>query len=658
MQSIEQSFNQDLNGDGRLGPVTTNVETVGSTTLAAVADSYFLYAHNTIIGPQLRYLGAYAAAGQFGAWAAFAAEQTASGYQVAWRNGGADQYLVWNTDSSGNWLSQTGVMSGFSATMELLEPSFHQDLNGDGVTGAVTTTVESAGATTLLKVGINYLFGGLAGPQLKISGGSVAVGQFGAWTPLGAEQAGSNYQVVWKNGSADQYLVWTTDGNGNFLSQGAVLSGTSLALESLETTFNQNFNGDGTTGVVTTVIESFGVTTLAQVANTYSLYAHNTIIGPQLKLSGAAVTVGQFGAWTPLAVEQAVSNYQIVWKNGGADQYVVWTTDSNGNFLSQGAVLSGTSLALESLEPTFGQDLNGNSAIGVVAAGIESVGATDLVRLANTYSLNAHGAPTGQQLKLSGAAVTVGQFGAWTPLGAEQTGSNDQIVWKNGGADQYVVWTTDSNGNFLSQGAVLSGTSLALESLETTFHQDFNSDGTTGVVTSVMKSFGATTLDQVANTYSLYAHNTIIGPQLKISGAAVTVGQFGAWTPLGAEQVAGGGYQVAWKNGGNDQYVVWNTDSSGNYLSQSAVVSGSSPTVRSLKSGFNQDLNGNGVIGSITLMTSSSESAAEVGPVSSGTLTLLTNYMASAFVPPAGQSAGAVAATQSSDQEFLTKPAA
>ena len=109
--------------------------------------------------------------------------------------------------------------------------------------------------------------------------------------------------------------------------------------------------------------------------------------GPQLKLSGAAVTVGQFGAWTPLAVEQTASNYQIVWKNGGADQYVVWTTDSNGNFLSQGAVLSGTSLALESLEPTFGQDFNGDSAIGVVAAGIESVGATDLVRLANTYSL-------------------------------------------------------------------------------------------------------------------------------------------------------------------------------------------------------------------------------------------------------------------------------
>jgi serralysin len=131
VQSLEQSFNQDLNGDGRLGPLTTNVETAGSTSIALVADSYFLYAHNTIIGPQLRYAGAYAAAGQFGAWAAIAAEQITGGYQVAWKNNGAaDQYLVWTTDTNGNWLSQTGVMSGFSATMGL-EPTFGQDLNGD-----------------------------------------------------------------------------------------------------------------------------------------------------------------------------------------------------------------------------------------------------------------------------------------------------------------------------------------------------------------------------------------------------------------------------------------------------------------------------------------------------------------------------------------------
>ena len=44
-------------------------------------------------------------------------------------------------------------------------------------------------------------------------------------------------------------------------------------------------------------------------------------------------------------------------------------------------------------------------------------------------------------------------------------------------------------------------------------------------------------------------------------------GQFGAWTPIGAEQTASG-YDVAWKITGADQYTVWNTDSSGNYIVQ------------------------------------------------------------------------------------------
>jgi hypothetical protein len=89
----------------------------------------------------------------------------------------------------------------------------------------------------------------------------------GAWTPLGSVQIGGGYQVVWKNGAADQYVVWTTDVSGNFLSAGSVMSGGSLALESLETTFGQDLNSDGTVGVVTTVIEAFGSTDLKQLAD-------------------------------------------------------------------------------------------------------------------------------------------------------------------------------------------------------------------------------------------------------------------------------------------------------------------------------------------------------------------------------------------------------
>ena len=43
--------------------------------------------------------------------------------------------------------------------------------------------------------------------------------------------------------------------------------------------------------------------------------------------------------------------------------------------------------------------------------------------------------------------------------------------------------------------------------------------------------------------------------------------------PVGAEQ-AGSGYAVAWKNTGADQFSVWSTDSSGNFVSNTAPVSG------------------------------------------------------------------------------------
>jgi hypothetical protein len=71
--------------------------------------------------------------------------QTASGYDVAWEIPGANEYTVWNTDSNGNEISDTiGIVSGTSYALESLEPTFNQDLNGDGVIGPTTI---AAGAT-------------------------------------------------------------------------------------------------------------------------------------------------------------------------------------------------------------------------------------------------------------------------------------------------------------------------------------------------------------------------------------------------------------------------------------------------------------------------------------------------------------------------------
>jgi hypothetical protein len=130
--------------------------------------------------------------------------------------------------------------------------------------------------------------------------------------------------------------------------------------------------------------------------------------------------------------------------------------------------------------------------------------------------------------------------------------------------------------------------------------------------------------------------------------------------PIGAEQIAGG-YEVAWKVPGADQYSVWTTDSSGNLLSNpTGVVSGSSWALQSLEPSFHQDLNGDGTIGPVTTVIEASGSTGEISNGSSGqvNLALLTNYLASTFVTPAGEGTGAVVAAQASDQEFLAKPIA
>ena len=99
--------------------------------------------------------------------------------------------------------------------------------------------------------------------------------------------------------------MWTTDSNGNYTGNliGAV-SGNSYALESLESVFNQDLNGDGTVGLTTTVIQTdtnaFGSTSLTEVANVYFYLDGSSGSGPALKYAGSNVTVGEFGGWTPI----------------------------------------------------------------------------------------------------------------------------------------------------------------------------------------------------------------------------------------------------------------------------------------------------------------------------------------------------------------------
>jgi hypothetical protein len=501
------------------------IETSGSTSLMQFGTNFYLYGGGT--GPELKYSGAAVVAGQFGGgWAPIAAEQTASGYDVAWKVLGSDQYTVWSTDSNGNFVSYlTGIASGSSTALESLETSFHQDLNGDGTIGVRSTVIESYGSTALTEVANNfYLYTGGAGPELKYFGTAVVDGQFGGgWAPISAEQTASGYVVAAKVSGSDQYTVWSTDGNGNYVSNlTGIVSGSSTALESLETTFHQDLNGDGTIGIRSTVIETNGSVSLTEVGNNFYLYSGGS--GPELKYSGAPLVDGQFGGgWAPIGAEQTANGYVLAAKISGSDQFTVWSIDSNGNFVSNlTGIVSGHGTTLEAVETTFHQDLNGDGTIGIRSVTLESDGSTSLTEVGNNFYLYAGG--SGPELKYSGVAVVDGQFGGgWTPVAAEQTASGYDVAWKVAGADEYTVWSTDSDGNYVSYlTGFVSGTSTSLESLETTFHHDLNGDGTIGAPVSgtapALAGTNSGAMDFNGATLTLDAPSTFSGQIVGFAG--------------------------------------------------------------------------------------------------------------------------------------------
>ena len=196
------------------------IESFGSTSLVEVGTNYFLYPVGGSSGPELSSSGAPVVAGQFGAWAPIGAEQTANGYEVAWKLTGADQYTVWATDSSGSCTSNNvagaPVVAGTSSALEMLEPSFHQDLNSDGLIGTtaalrVMITAPTDGSTLSGTVTITANVSdnvGVAGVQFYLDGAL-----------LGTEDTTAPYSVSWNTTTATNashtLLARASDAAGN-----------------------------------------------------------------------------------------------------------------------------------------------------------------------------------------------------------------------------------------------------------------------------------------------------------------------------------------------------------------------------------------------------------------------------------------------------------
>jgi serralysin len=443
------------------------------------------------------------------------------------------------------------------------------------------------------------------------------------------EATATGYEVAFQNFFAGLYTVWNTDANGNITANpiGSV-SGNSLTLQALETSFHQDLNRDGIIGLpaADTLIETFGSTSLLQTGSNYIFDKAGG--GPEFHYDGAVFVAGQLGGWTPIGVEATASGYEVAFKLSGTDQYTVWDTDSAGNMtIDPVGTVSGSSAALVALERSFHQDLNGDGMIGnpSIAITVESSGATSLVLTNNDYFLDANGTSNGPALKYGGAAWTDGEWGGWTPVGAEATATGHEVAFNLEGTNLYTVWNTDSNGN-ITTNAISSVTagSAALQAAETSFHQDLNGDGIIGdpSIPLVIESSGLTSLTEISSHFFLYDKGTSNGPELKYQGAAWSAGQWGGWMPIAAE-TTGAAYDVAFKLTGSDLYTFWYTDADGNMTGNSiGSVPGSDLTLQSSETLFHQDLNGDGTIGL----------AAPITAPASGNVTLTGTAAADGFV--------------------------
>ena len=256
---------------------------------------------------------------------------------------------------------------------------------------------------------------------------------------------------------------------------------------------------------------AFGSTSLTQVGSNYFL-DNSSGSGPVLKDSaGHAIVAGQVGGWVPIGAVQTASGYEVVWKLPSANEFSIWTTDSNGNDLTASpAALAANSLTLENAELVLNQDLNGDRTIGpptiVIQTDTGAFGSTSLTQVGSNYFLD-NSSGSGPVLKDSaGHAIVAGQVGGWVPIGAVQTASGYEVVWKLPSANEFSIWTTDSNGNDLTASpAALAANSLTLENAELVLNQDLNGDRTIGPPAGSSTAGSATTLAGGVVTQALSA---------------------------------------------------------------------------------------------------------------------------------------------------------
>jgi Bacterial Ig-like domain/Tryptophan-rich Synechocystis species C-terminal domain len=193
-------------------------------------------------------------------------------------------------NASGDWsFTPTGLLPSGSQTITASESDLSGNISTASLTFALGTLIQTDtsawGTTNLTLVGLHYFLYGPngVGPEF-LSPSGIPITTSSAWTPIGAVQTASGYDVAFE-AAGNASMVCSTDSNGKDIANlTGTVSGASATLEQYESIFNQDLNGDGLIGTPTTVINAAGnlLLTLSTLTQSATIAA-----GASLELVGA-----------------------------------------------------------------------------------------------------------------------------------------------------------------------------------------------------------------------------------------------------------------------------------------------------------------------------------------------------------------------------------
>jgi Ca2+-binding RTX toxin-like protein len=227
---------------------------------------------------------------------------------------------------------------------------------------------------------------------------------------------------------------------------------------------------------------------------------------------------------------------------------------------------------------------------------IEAFGNTKLVKDTTNKLYAQIGNNNPIAIKIGATQITTNTYPGWQTLAAETVNGANQVLWKYNDGNYLHLWSLDNNWNWQSSSGWWGLNSSEAFTQETNFQQDFNGDGIIGQPYTPIEAFGNTKLvkDTTNKLYAQIGNNNPIA--IKIGATQITTNIYPGWQTLAAETVNGAN-QVLWKYNDGNYLHLWSLDNNWNWQSSSGWWGLNSSEAFTQETNFQQDFNGDNLIG-------------------------------------------------------------